>query len=781
MLRERLRASSALRTLRFLPYAVPYTLLRLVTRPRRSRVLFLSDSHAGFTGNMEWVRRELARQRPGTRVTGVFKPSLRARRPLRDVLRLPYLMATSGVIVVDDFYPLIYELPLRRGTRLVQLWHAAGAFKRVGHSRAGLPGGPTPGSRIHRNYTDAYVSSEGIRSDYAEAYGIDRARVRALGVPRTDFFFDDDALAAARARVRDALGVRDDERLAVFAPTFRGNGQLSAYVDESADWAGVARDLGPGWRVAVRRHPFTERAAGPLPEGLLDAGDGLDMNDVLAAADVLVTDYSSAVFEFALLRRPIVLFAPDLEEYTSSRAFYRPFEAYATGPVVRDPDRLAEAIGTATVDDEALDRFLAEFCGMLDGHSSERIAADIADGRAPETPKRSWIQALRLDLAAAYAARFALGTASRLMRVLPRRRKITMITREHKEPPLDFVLLERAIRHEDADVEITTIARMVPPGIVGKAVYAFHLLAELYHVATSRVLIIDGYSVVASAARHGSGLTVVQLWHALGSLKKFGLSILGRPEGRDPRIARAMRMHRNYDVVVASAEICREPYAEAFGVDPERVMIAPLPRVDYLRDDEVRRRARERFRTLYPDLSGRPIALFAPTFRTDGTSQGIDPLELTARMRDIGYATITKLHPILRPLRSPDLRVAPGMSTQELLLVADVFITDYSSAVFEAAVAGVPSYLLAPDLDSYTNSRDFYVDYPQALGLTVAATADELASHVAAGTTTAEAMARMRDRFVQLPPNGSRTSITERLAAAVVSYADVADPADRAA
>ena len=83
---------------------------------------------------------------------------------------------------------------------------------------------------------------------------------------------------------------------------------------------------------------------------------------------------------------------------------------------------------------------------------------------------------------------------------------------------------------------------MVPPGVLRKFGYALALLSELYHVATSRVLVLDGYSIAASAAWHGDGLTVVQLWHALGAMKKFGLSIVGRPEGRDPALARAMRL-----------------------------------------------------------------------------------------------------------------------------------------------------------------------------------------------------------------------------------------------
>ena len=90
------------------------------------------------------------------------------------------------------------------------------------------------------------------------------------------------------------------------------------------------------------------------------------------------------------------------------------------------------------------------------------------------------------------------------------------------------------------------IAAMVPRGILPKVGYALHLLVEMYHAATSRVLVVDGYSIVASAMSHSTGLTVVQMWHALGSLKKFGLSILGRilDRRRIRLLAKAMRMHR---------------------------------------------------------------------------------------------------------------------------------------------------------------------------------------------------------------------------------------------
>lgn len=372
-MRQWLRKSRILRAMRFVHYLVPYWILRPFVRVHPRRFLFLSDSHDGYVGNMAFLKRAIEQQAPDADIIGVFKPRLSARRPLRDALRLPFLIASSGVIVLDDFYPLIYFFRLRADARLVQLWHAAGAFKRVGHSRAGLPGGPTRGSEIHRNYTDAIVSSEGIVPDYAEAFGIDPQRVKPWGMPRSDAFFDEATVTETRKRVRETLGVEDNDRFVLYAPTFRGQGQLTAQASPKADWAGIDRALGQGWRVGVRQHPFVETKG--LPQDIVDAASIPDMNDVLMAADVLVTDYSSAVFEFSLLRRPIVFFVPDLEEYAGARSFYRPFEHYCIGPVVRDADGLATAIATATVDEDRASAFDEEFCGALDGRSSERIAS----------------------------------------------------------------------------------------------------------------------------------------------------------------------------------------------------------------------------------------------------------------------------------------------------------------------------------------------------------------------------------------------------------------------
>jgi CDP-ribitol ribitolphosphotransferase len=345
------------------------------------RVVFTSDSHAGLSGNLAVVHdRMVARGLDRDyELTTIFKPSVTASRRWRDRWRLPRLLAQADVILLDDYQPVIYRLPQDPGQRIVQLWHAAGAFKTVGYSRIGKPGGPSPYWRRHKNYTAAIVSGHHDVPYYAEAFGLPEERVTPTGIPRMDRFFDEQQRASARASAQAAIPAIAGRWVILFAPTFRGHGPRDAWYDyDRVDWhrlaaAAAARDA----VVVVKMHPFVREPA-PIPPELADRiVDGthaaIDVNDLLFAVDLLITDYSSIVFEFSTFLKPMLFFAYDLEEYVADRDFYVPFEEFVPGRIARSFDDVLAAIRDDEFERDKVAVFARRHFDHLDGSATDRV------------------------------------------------------------------------------------------------------------------------------------------------------------------------------------------------------------------------------------------------------------------------------------------------------------------------------------------------------------------------------------------------------------------------
>jgi CDP-ribitol ribitolphosphotransferase len=300
---------------------------------------------------------------------------------------VPWRLAAADVIVIDDFQPVIHRFGVHPGVTIIQLWHASGAFKTVGYSRVGKPGGPDPYSRVHKNYTYATVSSEHDVPFYSEAFGIPEARVVPTGIPRMDRYFDPAARAAGLAAARAAFPQTDGRFTILFAPTFRGDTQREANYDLGRlDYATLhALCLEKDAVIIIRMHPFVTGPLG-IPEAfrdrLIDGSDApIDVNDLLFAVDLLVTDYSSIVFEFSTLHRPMLFFAYDLDEYIAERDFYVPFEAFVPGPIVRTFDELLDALRRGDHDLAKVTDFAQRHFDHLDGTSTDRVIDELVIAR----------------------------------------------------------------------------------------------------------------------------------------------------------------------------------------------------------------------------------------------------------------------------------------------------------------------------------------------------------------------------------------------------------------
>jgi CDP-glycerol glycerophosphotransferase (TagB/SpsB family) len=206
------------------------------------------------------------------------------------------------------------------------------------------------------------------------------------GYPRNDVLHLAAAELADRAvAVRRAAGIPDGARVILYAPTWRDDRtEMVDYVDLTTFAGGLARDH----VLLVRGHSRTLRYGQDLAgDRLIDVTSYPSMTELLLIADVLVTDYSSAMFDFAGTGKPIVFFTPDLAHYSADlRGFYFDLLAEAPGPVVRERSELRDAILAAeaggrgsTAASERAATWRTRFTSLDDGHAGERVVQRLID------------------------------------------------------------------------------------------------------------------------------------------------------------------------------------------------------------------------------------------------------------------------------------------------------------------------------------------------------------------------------------------------------------------
>jgi CDP-glycerol glycerophosphotransferase (TagB/SpsB family) len=355
------------------------------------RILFSSETGSSLGGNLKAVYDRMVDRGLDRRyhLDTLFRGGALRQRTLGERLRLPWRLAAADVIVIDDFQAVIHRFGDHPGVRIIQLWHAAGAFKTVGYSRVGKPGGPDPFSRVHKNYTHAIVSSAHDIPFYAEAFGIPESRVVPTGIPRMDRFFDPAAAAAGLDAAQAAFPASKGRFTILFAPTFRGETPREATYDLSRiDYAALhAMCVEKDAVVIIRMHPFVTGSLGipaAFADRILDGSTTtLDVNDLLFAVDLLITDYSSIVFEFSTLGRPMLFYAWDLEEYIAERDFYEPFESFVPGRIVRAFPELLDAIRRDDYEADKVADFAVRHFAHLDGGASDRVIDELILG-APD-------------------------------------------------------------------------------------------------------------------------------------------------------------------------------------------------------------------------------------------------------------------------------------------------------------------------------------------------------------------------------------------------------------
>ena len=206
------------------------------------------------------------------------------------------------------------------------------------------------------------------------------------GYPRNDVLVTH--TTEHRERVRAELGIEPGQTAVLYTPTHRE--YAKEYVP-MLDAEALAEALGPDVVVLLRTHYFYGGEVAPPPGSRVrDVADHPSIEDLSIASDVLVTDYSSLMFDYAVLDRPIVIFAPDWETYRAERGTYFDLMAEPPGPVVTTQEALTEVLGSDAVHGAAStalrQAFHARFCALEDGGASERVVRALWPDRVAERP-----------------------------------------------------------------------------------------------------------------------------------------------------------------------------------------------------------------------------------------------------------------------------------------------------------------------------------------------------------------------------------------------------------
>ena len=297
-------------------------------------------------------------------------------------------IARADVIIVDDYVPAFNTLALADSVRVIQIWHAGVGFKGVGYSRWGHFGCPPPFS-AHRRNDFAIAASKEVREVFSEPFGILEEQVIPTGMPRMDDYLSEENRALVEKKLYESYPSFKDKNVILFAPTYRGrNRKTSYYPYELIDFEELYRYCEDTNSVVMfKMHPWIDDDL-KIDERYSDRFYSMsgypNINDLFYITDLLITDYSSCIYEFMLMKKPMLFFAYDLERYSVSRGFHRDYASNVPGKIVYTFDELLRAMREEDYEFEKVDQMLPMYFDHIDSHSSDRVIDWLVLGDLPE-------------------------------------------------------------------------------------------------------------------------------------------------------------------------------------------------------------------------------------------------------------------------------------------------------------------------------------------------------------------------------------------------------------
>jgi teichoic acid glycerol-phosphate primase len=346
-----------------------------------------------FKENAHYVYRELLRENPSVKIVLLSKIPIseddqkytrfipyESKHPMHWILAV-YHLSTSRVIIIDNYFGFLSALKFKDNVECIQIWHAAGAFKTFGLKDKSVKNRSKRAQRrfrsVYRQFHKIVVGSEEMANIFKEAFGVSSDNILHLGIPRTDFFYEEKTKKKVKANLYQKYPGFRDKKVILYAPTYRDGNLKSDNIH--LDVNRMYEKLKSDFILLIKTHPAVKsnNVQDLHPGFVYNFSTYRHMNHLLLIADILITDYSSIPFEYALLQKPMIFFPYDYEAYKEERGLIEDYINVVPGPVVFDTDEVIELIRSNRFSTDLICEFSNKWNANSNGQSSKQLVTYI--------------------------------------------------------------------------------------------------------------------------------------------------------------------------------------------------------------------------------------------------------------------------------------------------------------------------------------------------------------------------------------------------------------------
>lgn len=350
---------------------------------QKNKIVFICYNGKNYSCNPKYIAEEIMSQELDYDLVWLLRDMReyvpdRIRKVPFDSKKALYELATAKVIITNTKNDL--RVFKKKKQYIIHTWHSSFEPKKLEkEAEDKLPKRYIKESKKNSKQTDLFLSNSAMMTEYYRRAFWCESEIMECGYPRNDVLFNWDRNIPKQ--VRKELGLLENSKIILYAPTFRDDGSRDAFAIDCCGILDALKTTGDEWFLLVRMHPsilVLPKGMFPYGEHILDATSYPDMQKLLLASDILITDYSSTVYEFAVLKKPSYIYASDIEAYQKMRGL-NDFYFNMPYPICRTNEELLKQLRKYTPDSGAASAkvFLKTFGGVDQGDAAKQVVERI--------------------------------------------------------------------------------------------------------------------------------------------------------------------------------------------------------------------------------------------------------------------------------------------------------------------------------------------------------------------------------------------------------------------